>query len=117
MNTDENLKTANQNNSTLPTLVQCQKCGMPLCLSCRSKLEAETIGVPEGPSDESKNVHFYHNREECRILQNVGIKNLRIKSVKDVKQIFAVLTPLRLLQIAKTNPKLLEQEVCNNIDH
>ena len=104
-----------QNNPILPTLVQCQKCGVPLCLSCRSKLEAATIETPEGPSGENRNVHFYHNMEECTILQNAGIKNLRIKNVKDVRQMCALLAPLRLLQAAKTNPKLLEQEVCNNI--
>ena len=113
----ENVKTKSQNESILSNLMQCQRCGIPLCRPCCLKLEAQTIETSNRPSGENKVVPVYHNAEECRILQKAGITNLSNKSRIVITQMYAILPTLRCLLAAKSNPKLLELEVCNNICH
>ena len=97
--------------------MQCQRCGIPLCRPCCLKLEAQTIETSNKLSGENETVPVYHNAEECRILQKAGITNLGNKSRIVITQMYAILPTLRCLLAGKSNPKLFELEVRNNISY
>ena len=104
--------TEDQANQSLPTLVQCRKCGMPLCNTCFSRYEKPSNeGVLKDVGTEKLALAPYLHAKECQILQNAGMKNVPIRNVQSVKQLYAILTPLRLLLKAKDNPRLLDLEV------
>ena len=96
----------------LPVMVQCKKCGMPLCEKCRSKQqdiknEDSSNTCLEG----GNNQELFFHLDECRLLQNAGFQNIPIQNMKAIQHIYALLAPLRLLIKARTNPGLLDLEV------
>ena len=105
----------NQTNQHFPALVQCNKCGMPFCRSCSSKLDTITTENTTNSSETDKFLVPYLHTHECQILQNAGLKNIPINNVKDVRKLYAILTPLRLLLEARKSPGLLDLEVITNI--
>jgi len=93
-----------ENAVAFPQMEQCKDCGMPLCSRCCIKLEEEKIVDTE-----------YFHFDECQLFQNAGFTNSKIESInseniKAVKQLYAILAPLRLLVRSKKNPGLLDLE-------
>ena len=96
-------------------MVQCKKCGMPLCNKCCLNLEAISIeNISQHSSEDELSTQHYH-LYECRIFQNAGFQNLPLKNLKSIQQIYSILSPLRLLIKARKNPALLDLEVNQNI--
>lgn len=106
----EKLRTEN-----MPEMVQCKKCGMPLCNRCLLKLEAISIQNTSQYSAEDESSTSYYHLDECQIFQNAGFKNLPLKNLKSIQQVYSILAPLRLLIAARKNPALLDLEVNQNI--
>ena len=101
----ENTERKVENAVAFPQMAQCKNCGMPLCSKCCIKLEEEKIVDTE-----------YFHFDECQLFQNAGFTNSKIESInseniKAVKQLYAILAPLRLLVRSKKNPGLLDLEV------
>ena len=101
----ENTEKKVENAFAFPQMEQCKNCGMPLCSRCCMKLEEEKIVDTE-----------YFHFDECQLFQNAGFTNSKIESInseniKAVKQLYAILAPLRLLVRSKKNPGLLDLEV------
>ena len=105
----------NQSDQALPALVQCKKCGMPLCQSCCTKLETVTTENTPNDSETEKRLVPHLHTSECQILQNAGYKNVQIKNFKAVRQLYSILSPLRLLLESKKNPRLLDLEVITTV--
>ena len=102
-------------NQPMADVNQCSKCGLPLCSMCSSKMDmytemksgSKTTAPAELEEMKSRNYHL----KECELLQGGEVKDLLIKSVKDVRHLYAIITPLRLLLSSKEYPYLFDLEV------
>ena len=112
---DGNKGQENHVTQELPGMVQCNKCGMPLCSRCCMKLEAISIENTSQYSEDDESSTPHYHLDECRIFQNAGFENLPLKNLKSIQQIYSILSPLRLLIKARKNPALLDLEVNQNV--